>query len=71
MQDVGAAAAEAFGQQSGEYTVEVIVGDAVIENPVRWVIGSVALSFAKQPSASPSVYTAVLPEITHVFRQPE
>ncbi|CAC5388107.1 SWP1 [Mytilus coruscus] len=55
--DVGANAKE-FGQLSGKYGMELIVGDAVIENPFSW------------PLADESQY-AKKPEIKHVFREPE
>ena len=38
-QDVGAKAKE-FGYLSGKYTIDLIVGDAVIENPIVWTIVS-------------------------------
>ncbi len=36
-QDVGASAKE-LGYLSGKYSMELIVGDAVIENPFSWIL---------------------------------
>ncbi|XP_012231196.2 dolichyl-diphosphooligosaccharide--protein glycosyltransferase subunit 2 [Linepithema humile] len=77
---VGTAAAN-FGYQSGEYNMELIIGDAVISNPFRFNIGTVTLKFPElsstevgEKSASykqkPNVYTTK-PEIKHMFREPE
>lgn len=40
LQDVGASVKE-FGYLSGKYTMELIVGDAVIENPFSWYFVSI------------------------------
>jgi len=37
MQDVGAKSKD-FNNLSGKYTMELIVGDAVIENPITWLM---------------------------------
>ncbi|XP_072754556.1 dolichyl-diphosphooligosaccharide--protein glycosyltransferase subunit 2 [Anoplolepis gracilipes] len=76
---VGTAAVN-FGHQSGEYNMELIVGDAVISNPFRFNIGTVTLKFPEltseggDKSASSKqksdVYTTK-PEIKHMFREPE
>ncbi|CAL1675959.1 unnamed protein product [Lasius platythorax] len=77
---VGTAAAN-FGHQSGEYNMELIVGDAVISNPFRFNIGTVTLKFPELTSTEsadksasykqkPNVYTTK-PEIKHMFREPE
>lgn len=77
---VGTAAAN-FGHQSGEYNIELIVGDAVISNPFRFNIGTVTLKFPELTSAEgtdksasykqkPTEYTTK-PEIKHMFREPE
>jgi len=39
MQDVGAKSKD-FNNLSGKYTMELIVGDAVIENPITWLMVS-------------------------------
>ncbi|XP_067009098.1 dolichyl-diphosphooligosaccharide--protein glycosyltransferase subunit 2 [Anabrus simplex] len=72
--DVGSKAAE-FGHLSGPYSLELIVGDAVLSNSFSWQVATVNLKFADQaPSASsvkdPYLYT-LKPEIQHLFREPE
>ena len=37
MQDVGAKSKD-FNNLSGKYTMELIVGDAVIESPITWLM---------------------------------
>ncbi|KAM0731800.1 Dolichyl-diphosphooligosaccharide--protein glycosyltransferase subunit 2 [Formica fusca] len=77
---VGTAAAN-FGHQSGDYNMELIVGDAVINNPFRFNIGTVTLKFPELTSTEgadksasykqkPNMYTTK-PEIKHMFREPE
>ncbi|XP_011141992.1 dolichyl-diphosphooligosaccharide--protein glycosyltransferase subunit 2 [Harpegnathos saltator] len=77
---VGTAAMN-FGHQSGDYDIELIVGDAVISNPFRFNIGTVTLKFPEVTSMEgtdkntpykqrPNVYTTK-PEIKHMFREPE
>jgi len=71
--DVGANAKE-FGHLSGRYTLDLIVGDAVIENPLHWTVADVALTFpegaADEEDAKASRYV-IKPEIHHLFREPE
>lgn len=43
-------AAVNFGYQSGDYDVELIIGDAVISNPFRFNIGTVTLKFPEVTS---------------------
>ena len=53
--DVGAKAKD-FGHRSGKYKMSVIVGDAVISNPVDWHVADIALSFpasGESPAALP------------------
>ncbi|KYN32281.1 Dolichyl-diphosphooligosaccharide--protein glycosyltransferase subunit 2 [Trachymyrmex septentrionalis] len=77
---VGTAAVN-FGHQSGEYNMELIIGDAVISNPFQFNIGTVTLKFPEPTSMEgtdknisykqkPNVYTTK-PEIKHMFREPE
>lgn len=62
-----------FGHQSGDYNVELIVGDTVISNPFHFNIGTVTLKFPEVTTAEgtdkstsykqkPNVYTTK-PEI--------
>ncbi|XP_018397235.1 PREDICTED: dolichyl-diphosphooligosaccharide--protein glycosyltransferase subunit 2 [Cyphomyrmex costatus] len=77
---VGTAAVN-FDHQSGEYNMELIIGDAVISNPFQFNIGKVTLKFPEPTSMEgadknisykqkPNVYTTK-PEIKHMFREPE
>jgi len=65
--------AKEFGYKSGKYTVDLIVGDAVIQNPISWTVAEVQLSLGEAPSskATPSVQYKKKPEIKHLFREPE
>lgn len=70
--DVGAKAKE-FLYRSGKYSMELIVGDAVIQNPFSWAVADVELTF---PEGSVSTDDklgryAKKPEIKHMFREPE
>ncbi|KAL7288119.1 hypothetical protein TKK_0017782 [Trichogramma kaykai] len=69
-----------FAYQSGDYKIELIIGDAILSNSFEWTLGTIALKFP-EPSASdvadkstyrqkPNVYTKK-PEIKHMFREPE
>jgi oligosaccharyltransferase complex subunit delta (ribophorin II) len=70
--DVGAAAADSFHSLGGKYQLDLIVGDAGIENPFSWKVCSISLTFAETalPSA-PKEKFSVQPEIHHIFRKPE
>jgi len=64
-------AKDQFKFQSGEYKLEVVVGDSFIQNPVHWIVAkSVNLTFLA-PEASSRFGSGPLPEIHHVFRVPE
>lgn len=72
--DVGSKASE-FGHLSGLYSMELIVGDAVLSNSFAWKVADVNLKFAEH-TASSSVSKdqylyAPKPEIKHLFREPE
>jgi len=64
---------------SGVYQLTLIIGDAVISNPLEWKVGSINLQLPANPSgASPgdassshSLLYKAKPEIKHLFRQPE
>ncbi|XP_060564168.1 dolichyl-diphosphooligosaccharide--protein glycosyltransferase subunit 2-like [Ruditapes philippinarum] len=69
--NVGGSAKD-FGYKSGKYNVELIVGDAVIENPISWKLADVALTFQEMPATGKKVdQYAKKPEIKHMFREPE
>merc|ERR1712071_519737 len=71
-----AAKAKDFLYLSGLYSVNIIIGDAVIENPRVWNIADLELKFGA-PSAGKSKPAQLdqmylpKPEIEHMFRQPE
>ncbi|KAK2585464.1 hypothetical protein KPH14_010122 [Odynerus spinipes] len=74
-------AAVNFGYQSGDYNIDLIIGDAVLSNSFQWTVATVNLKFPdavatesngknasyKQKS---NIYTTK-PEIKHMFREPE
>ncbi|XP_076176441.1 oligosaccharide transferase delta subunit [Ptiloglossa arizonensis] len=77
---VGSAAAN-FDHQSGDYNVELIVGDPILSNPFQWTIAVVTLEFPEPTSTErvdktasykqkTNIY-ATKPEIKHMFREPE
>ncbi|KZC05031.1 PREDICTED: dolichyl-diphosphooligosaccharide--protein glycosyltransferase subunit 2 [Dufourea novaeangliae] len=70
-----------FDHQSGDYNVELIVGDAILSNPFQWTVATVNLKFPEPTSNEridkstsyqhkTNVYTTK-PEIQHMFREPE
>ncbi|KAK1126539.1 hypothetical protein K0M31_004172 [Melipona bicolor] len=77
---IGTAAAN-FDYQSGDYNVELIIGDAVLSNPFQWTVATINLKFPESSSIGradknalykdkSNIYTTK-PEIKHMFRQPE
>ncbi|CAG2103181.1 unnamed protein product [Medioppia subpectinata] len=59
---------------NGLYEISLIIGDAVISNPIQWKIASINLQLSS--SHSPSTEEAVSPfvskpEIKHLFREQE
>jgi len=66
-----------FKYESGDYKLELIVGDALINPPFIWEAATVNLNFKNAPTSSksnPKVETrriGSLPEITHIFATPE
>lgn len=69
--DMNVAAAD-FGSKAGLYSLSVIVGDAVISNPLSWIAADVELTLPAggDQDQEPGVYD-VKPEIRHVFREPD
>ncbi|GMT32263.1 hypothetical protein PFISCL1PPCAC_23560, partial [Pristionchus fissidentatus] len=64
-----------FGGHSGAYRVRLVIGDALIRTPLNWIIADAKLTVPAAPveivRKSEKVDYSVLPEITHMFRQPE
>ncbi|CAG2055222.1 unnamed protein product [Timema podura] len=72
--DIGAKASE-FGYLSGQYSMELLVGDSVLSNSFSWHVADVVLKFPEYtstptPSKDPYLY-APKPEIQHMFREPD
>lgn len=59
---------------SGQYNVELNIGDMILSNSILWKLADVKLNLAvpeqSPPSAVPPMY-APRPEIKHLFREPE
>lgn len=74
--DMVVAASQAeFKGVSGVYSLELILGDATISNPIRWHLADLALTFptkAQAPADQDVDYTyKAKPSIAHVFQSPE
>ncbi|XP_040074114.3 dolichyl-diphosphooligosaccharide--protein glycosyltransferase subunit 2 [Ixodes scapularis] len=65
--------AKEMGYLSGKYDLSLIIGDAVIANPLKWTLASLALSFPPNPSPPKDTVDihAPRPEIKHLFREQE
>jgi len=70
--DVGSSAKD-FGYLSGHYNMDLIIGDAVIQNPFSWAIADVVLTFPEGNVAKrdDTYRYSKKPEIEHQFREPE
>ncbi|XP_063978196.1 dolichyl-diphosphooligosaccharide--protein glycosyltransferase subunit 2 [Diachasmimorpha longicaudata] len=76
-------AAQTFAHHSGDYNIELIVGDAIIGNPFQWNVAVVGLKFPERTGTEAAIidksqghkYQAITyspkPEIKHMFREPE
>lgn len=64
-----------FAGVSGIYTVSLILGDALVNNPINWHFADVSINVPKvlPPSVlkSKQIIYEKLPEIKHIFAQPE
>jgi len=71
--DVAATAKDSFGNLSGKYKMSLIVGDASMQVPISWNLGSVTLSFSGEPKKTKRQerLTKAQPIIEHLFRVPE
>jgi len=70
--DVGASAKD-FSSRSGKYSMYLVVGDALIANPIAWEMVDMQLTFQSDPTpiASHQKQYEAKPEIVHMFREPE
>ena len=61
-----------FAGVSGKYQMKMIIGDAVISNPLSWNVADVKITFAEGPAPTKSEdVVGKKPEIKHKFREPE
>lgn len=69
MQDVGAKEKE-FASMSGVYDMTLLVGDAVIDNPISWSVCTLKFSFLGKYSSDQTAADQYQPKpsITHMFR---
>lgn len=68
--------AKNFRQQSGLYSIELVVADALVQNPIAWKLADINLHFIDDQSASAAAQEkanlyAKKPEIKHLFRPAE
>lgn len=57
---------------SDTFNIEVIIGDSIITNPIRWTVGEIEVKIASSPAkVAPKIVRGPKPEIKHMFRQPE
>uniref|UniRef100_A0A336MZ42 Dolichyl-diphosphooligosaccharide--protein glycosyltransferase subunit 2 n=1 Tax=Culicoides sonorensis TaxID=179676 RepID=A0A336MZ42_CULSO len=68
--DVGARSAD-FGHKSGSYSMELIVGDALLANSFVWKFADAQLKFSQEVAKQSQPVRKALPEIVHKFREPE
>jgi len=52
---------------SGEYSISVIVGDALLQQGITWSVGKIALTVASAPAEAKDLFAAQ-PDIVHTFR---
>jgi oligosaccharyltransferase complex subunit delta (ribophorin II) len=63
-----------FNNLSGRYEMVLVLGDAVVNNPVSWKVADISLKFVGQKSKSDptkQISYEKKPEIKHLFREPE
>jgi len=56
---------------SGKYSFSLMLGDAVVSNPITWVFTEMNLELTTPPLADAAKPLQPKPEITHLFREPE
>jgi oligosaccharyltransferase complex subunit delta (ribophorin II) len=65
--DLNTAAAD-FNSKAGDYSVSIILGDAVIANPTSWAAAIVSVDFPELEEEEAAGHYDVKPEIRHTFR---
>jgi len=68
--DLNAAAAD-FNSKAGDYSVTLVLGDAVVSNPTAWTAATVTINFPESEETSVGGVYEAKPEIRHLFREPE
>lgn len=58
--------------KSGIFDIELILGDSVITNPIRWTLGSIDVNLGSADTpTTPKIVRGPKPEIKHLFRPAE
>ncbi|KAB7503151.1 Dolichyl-diphosphooligosaccharide--protein glycosyltransferase subunit 2 [Armadillidium nasatum] len=64
-----------FGGMNGKYTLDIIIGDASISNPLMWHLADIVLTFPEGSTKSEvqdfTYKVKPRPEIQHLFRSPD
>jgi len=66
-----ATAASELASKAGEYTVTLLLGDAVVANPTSWAAVTVNIDFPEPEDEAQLGSYEAKPEIRHLFREPE
>ena len=62
----------ALKYESGEYKVQIFIGDATLSTPIHWTVATVVINFSKQIEKTEEELLYQPRElITHIFRAPE
>ncbi|XP_065063674.1 dolichyl-diphosphooligosaccharide--protein glycosyltransferase subunit 2-like [Rhopilema esculentum] len=71
--DLGTTGKDSFNNLSGKYKMDLIVGDKLVQIPIKWNVATVSLSFAEEPKKTKKQArtTEPLPVIEHMFRVPD
>jgi len=56
---------------SGKYSMALVLGDAVVSNPITWLFSEIDLDLKTVGGADGPAIFQPKPEITHLFREPE
>ncbi|KAG5867863.1 hypothetical protein JTB14_000948 [Gonioctena quinquepunctata] len=56
---------------SDSFEMELILGDAIVTNPIRWLLGSIDVTLGTDAPETAKVVRGPKPEIKHLFRQAE
>lgn len=62
-----------FNSQTGDYTLELIIGDVSLSNSFKWLIADFHMKFSQETDPKPNIKSTRLSatEIVHQFRQPD